>query len=264
MGPIVILALGSSVFPTLLAGVAILLSRDKPAKLLLAFWLGGLTVSVIAGILIVDAFGEKASSLGASGSTLAPPYSIAAGVAAIGLGTLIGTKRGRGWIDGWRARRSERKPHKDHKSQPWQDRMLGNGSVMLAATAGGILNLPGPFYLIALGDIASGNYGFWSQVGLILMFNVIMLALVELPMIGFIFDPERTDAWVSSFASWLNRNGIRIIALLAMLWGTSLIVKGISDAGSKSKASSSKKAQTDGRATASVLTYSAISRASSS
>ena len=261
MGEIILLALGSAVFPMLLAGVAVLLSREKPARLLVAFWLGGFTVSVTCGIVIVKSFGEKAASLGSEGHNLAPQYSIAIGMGAIAVALLIGTKRGMGLIDGWRKRRAEHKPHKNKPSRvkPWEDKMLGSGSVGLAVVAGGVLNLPGPFYLLALGNIAVGHYGTVEEIALIILFNLVMLLLVELPMIGFIFDPERTDAWVSEFSKWLNRNGIRIIALLAVLWGVTLMGKGIHDA-MDPQAEKHKSAQ----ATASAAAYSAVSRFSSS
>jgi hypothetical protein len=225
---IILYALASAIFPALLAGVAVILSREKPAKLLVAFWLGGFTVSVIAGMTIISAFGEKAASLGSEGKNLNPGYSVAIGVAALALGALLGTHGGRALIDGWRERRALKKPKKE-KCKPWEERMLDKGSIGIADIAGGVLNLPGPFYLLALGDIATHQYGFSGNLGLIVFFKLIMLLLVELPLIGFIFSPEKTDEWVSDFAGWLNRNGIKIVAGLAAVWGVVLIAKGVAD-----------------------------------
>ena len=56
MGEIILLALGSAVFPALLACVAILISRPEPRRLLLAFWVGGMGVSVICGLIAVKLF----------------------------------------------------------------------------------------------------------------------------------------------------------------------------------------------------------------
>ncbi len=225
---IIFYALVSAIFPALLAGVAVILSREKPAKLLVAFWLGGFSVSVIAGMVIISTFGEKAASLGSEGKNLSPHYSIAIGVAALALSALLGTHRGRALIDGWRERRAVKKPKKE-KGKPWEERMLGNGSIGVAALAGGVLNLPGPFYLLALGNIAAHHYGITGNLALVVFFNLIMLVLVELPLIGFIVSPEKTDEWVSDFAIWLNRNGIKIVAGLAGLWGVALIAKGVND-----------------------------------
>jgi hypothetical protein len=248
---ILLLAAGSAVFPMLLAGVAVLLSRENPAPLLLAFWLGGLTTSVTAGIVILQVFGEKASSLGAKGPNLAPPYSIAAGVAVIAIAWLLGSNKGRSILDGWRERRKEHKEAKHgtpakkegpSRSEKLEKKLLDGGTIF-AGVAGAILNLPGPFYLIALGDIATKHYPFGSEVLLVLMFNVIMLVLVEVPIIGFMVDPESTDRKVEALAKWLNRNGIKIVAGIALAAGVSMIYKGVNDWGHWQKTPSAKKAQ---------------------
>jgi hypothetical protein len=56
MADIVLLALAAAVFPTLIACVAIMISRPEPRRLLVAFYAGGLTVSVGAGIVVLNAF----------------------------------------------------------------------------------------------------------------------------------------------------------------------------------------------------------------
>lgn len=229
MGSILLLALGSAMFPALLAGAAVILSRERPARLLLAFWTGGLITSISAGLAILSAFGEHAAALDSSGGrSLSPVNTILAGAGAILIALLIGTRQGAKLIDGWRRRRERAHPKKPDRA-PWSERMLGNGSARVAFVAGAILNLPGPFYLIALGDIASAHYAPVVQGLIVLVFNLIMLLMVEVPMIGYVFDPERTDRWVGQFAAWLNRNGMRIIAVIAGGWGLSLLVKGIHD-----------------------------------
>jgi hypothetical protein len=263
---VLLLAAGSAVFPMLLAGVAVLLSREKPAPLLIAFWLGGFTTSITAGIIILQAFGERASSLGAKGPKLAPPYSVTAGVLIVAVAWLLGSKKGRSIIDGWRERRKEHKEAKGRvkapkegpsRSERLEQKLLGGG-VVFAGVAGAILNLPGPFYLIALGDIATKHYPLSSEILLILLFNLIMLVLVEVPLVGFLIDPEVTDRKVESLAKWLNRNGIKIVAGIALVWGVSMIGKGVSDWGHWQKKPSAKKAQVAVGAPSSAL-YSAIS-----
>jgi len=228
---IFLLALGSAVFPALLAGAAVILSRDKPARLLLAFWIGGLMTSISSGIAILVIFGEHAAALDHGSKSLSPVNLVLAGIAAILLGTLVGTKRGRALLDGWRQRRKHSRGSEKPKTDkaPWSERMLGNGSVGVAFVAGAILNLPGPFYLIALGDIGQADYSQLAELGLILFFNVIMLLMVEVPMIGYLFSPEATDRRVGQFAAWLNRNGMRIVGTIATLWGASLLGKGLRD-----------------------------------
>jgi len=71
MAHIVLLALAAAVFPTLIACVAIMISRPEPRRLLLAFYAGALIVSVTAGIVVLDAFNKfPADHAGAFASTL--------------------------------------------------------------------------------------------------------------------------------------------------------------------------------------------------
>ena len=52
---LVLLALAACVYPTLLAGVILILARPRPLRMLLGFLAGGVTISLIAGIAIVRA-----------------------------------------------------------------------------------------------------------------------------------------------------------------------------------------------------------------
>ncbi|HEY6397524.1 MAG TPA: hypothetical protein VIX82_08745 [Solirubrobacteraceae bacterium] len=52
MGSIILLAFGAGFFPTLLACVAIMISRPEPRWLLIAFYAGGLLTSISTGIAV--------------------------------------------------------------------------------------------------------------------------------------------------------------------------------------------------------------------
>ena len=95
---------------------------------------------------------------------------------------------------------------------------------------GAAINLPGPFYLLALGDIASGPYSTAEQLGLVLLFNAIMFLLVEVPLVGYLVQPEETAGRVASFSTWLNANGLRVMGWLVGAVGAGLIVQGIAAA----------------------------------
>jgi hypothetical protein len=64
MGSIILLAFGACFFPTLLACVAIMISRPEPRWLLIAFYAGGLLTSVIAGIAVLVVFVNGDAVLG--------------------------------------------------------------------------------------------------------------------------------------------------------------------------------------------------------
>jgi hypothetical protein len=92
---------------------------------------------------------------------------------------------------------------------------------------GAVINLPGPFYLLALGQIAHGSYSTLQQVGLILLFNAIMFLLLEVPLVGYLVRPEATAKRVTAMSGWLNANGLRITGWLVGLLGASLLAQGV-------------------------------------
>ena len=93
-----------------------------------------------------------------------------------------------------------------------------------------MIDLPGPFYLLALGDMATGGYSTAEQLGLIMLFNAIMFLLFEVPLIRYLVRPETTAERVASFATWLNANGLRVIGWLVGAVGVGLIAQGLAAA----------------------------------
>ncbi len=228
VGEIILLALGSAVFPALLACVAILISRPEPRRLLLAFYVGGLGISVACGLIGVKLFHDGKRVAGNTASTPHPVYSIAGGLVGLLLAWLLFSGRGRDAMDRWRARHPRRRPPKDADKPSWVERHLSEASVRVAFFVGVAINLPGPFYILALGDIAKGGYPASVQVALILVFNAIMFIMLEVPLVGYLINPEATAARVSRFGHWLNSNGMRIIGALVGLFSVSLLVQGFS------------------------------------
>ena len=100
----------------------------------------------------------------------------------------------------------------------------------MAFAIGAAINLPGPFYVLALGEIATGGYSRGAQIGLVLLSNAIMFALIEVPLAGYLVRPERTAEQVAALGLWLNRNGLRVMGALVALAGLSLVVHGVAAA----------------------------------
>jgi Sap, sulfolipid-1-addressing protein len=227
MGSIILLAFGASVFPTLLACVAIIISRPAPRLLLMAFYAGGLVTSVSTGIAVLALFTNGDAVLGSTPSAPHPTTSIVAGVIAL-LGTwVMASARGNAMLARWHSNHSHRRKPKRGDGQSWAERTLGRASWKVAFLVGAIINLPGPFYLLALGEIARGGYSAVQQAALILLFNAIMFLLLEVPLVGYLVRPDATAGRVTAMSRWLNANGLRITGWLVGLCGVSLLVQGI-------------------------------------
>ncbi len=227
MGSIILLAFGASVFPALLACVAIIISRPSPRVLLLAFYVGGVLTSVSAGVAVLAVFANGNAVLGSTQSAPHPSTSIVAGVTALLGAWLMASARGNAMLARWRSNRSHHDKAKRKDGRSWAERTLGRASPKVAFLVGAIINLPGPFYLLALGEIARGGYTAAQQAALILLFNAIMFLLLEIPLLGYVVRPEATAKWVAVMSRWLNANGLRITGWLVGLAGAGLLVDGI-------------------------------------
>src|SRR5689334_9391880 len=87
---IIPLALAAAVYPTLLAGVIIILGRPAPKPLLLGFLLGGLITSMVAGCIIVFALGGSVSK--SSQRSASPVVDLVGGILAVLIAVTLARK----------------------------------------------------------------------------------------------------------------------------------------------------------------------------
>src|ERR1700749_4109039 len=132
MGSIILLAFGAAVFPTLLACVAIIISRPAPRRLLLAFYAGGVLTSVSAGIGLLVVFSNGNAVLGNTRSSPHPTTSIVTGVVALFGAWVMASTRGNAMLTRLRSRHGHhrRRSHRDGPS--WAERTLGRASWKVA------------------------------------------------------------------------------------------------------------------------------------
>jgi hypothetical protein len=229
---LLLLAFDAALYPTLLAAVVILLAQERPVALLAAYLAGGMLVSVGLGLGIVLVLGGSSSLSSTSG------VSWVGDVAVGGLALLLAVALASRADQRMMQRRKERKERKQREApqpehdegkerEPWSQRLLAGGSVPLVFFAALAINLPGAAYLIALKDIAAGHHSTGADVALILLFNVIMFLLAEIPLLGLLFAPERTNALVQRANAWASGHGREIAIGLSLFLGLFLIVRGI-------------------------------------
>ena len=166
--------------------------------------------------------------LGSTSSHPSPGSSIIAGLVAVLVAWLMASQRGRA-LSRWRDHHPRRRAGAAD-TPSWAERRLAGASATVAFAVGAAINLPGPFYLLALGEIASGGYSSVQAFGLVLLFNVVMFMLLEVPLLGYLLRPERTAERVAELARWLNANGLRVMGWLVGAVGVGLIVQGMAAA----------------------------------
>jgi hypothetical protein len=221
---LVVLALSAAFYPTLFAAVVILLSQPRRVALMSAYLAGGLTISIGLGLAIVAAL-KASHTLQTSKSGLSWGADLAIGGLALLLAVALATRADQRLQDRRRSRRSPQDGAGEH--EPWSERILARGSVPIVFAAGIAINVPGASYLIALKDIAAGHHSTGLDIFQVLIFNLIMFLLAELPLLGLILAPERTDALVARTDHWFSENGRRIAMVVATLLGLFLIARGI-------------------------------------
>ena len=217
-------ALAAALNPTLLGATTVMLLLDHPKRLLLGYLAGALMTSVTLGLVIVFALDGSAST---AQHTLSPAMDLALGVLLLVIAFVIRPGRQPKETGRLAERRRKKEETKGDKGPPLWQRKLSQGSARTTFVVGALLTLPGASYLIGLHKIGDGDPSVAGAIVAVLVFNLIMLALLELPLIGFIFAPDWTPRAVDRFKKWVSRNARRLGFRLALVIGVLLIVRGL-------------------------------------
>ncbi|HYY20608.1 MAG TPA: GAP family protein, partial [Thermoleophilaceae bacterium] len=213
-------------YPALLAMVVLILARPNARRLLIAYYLGGLTISFVAGALILEAF-KAGHAVGASNRSVSPGVDIFAALLALVIFWVLLTGRDRRLRER-RERRKEVKAAKNgHSRDPWSARVLERESLGLTFAVALVLNLPGAMYLVALKDIAESKAGTAQTVLWVLLYNLIMFTLIEVPLLGYIASPEATKRRVAAMNAWLGGHGRQIAMGLCATAGAFFLARGL-------------------------------------
>jgi len=218
---VLILAIASAVSPTILAVVIVVLHRPRPQRLLAAYLFGGMLTSIAVGMAIVRSLHGLAVLSGPSPAA-DPIVNFTVGLLALIVAYVLATDRDARLEERRRERRAAR-PERD----PWSQRVLDRGTMPIAFAVGVVLNLPGAFYLVALKDIAQGQQGFGRQLLAVVVFNLIMFVLAEVPLLGYSFAPEETQDRVERLNAWLGRHARQIVIVVATTIGLYLVTRGV-------------------------------------
>jgi hypothetical protein len=212
MWELIPLALLSAIYPTLVAVVVVALTMPRPAKAMAFFLLGGMIASVSVGLAVVFAL-QGTSIVDSSESPVNPVVYFGAGVFALLLAVVL-----------------RRRPPAQHKEGDGRvTRLLGRSQKAgVAFGVGLLLNIaPGAWYVVALKDIAQSSWDTTEIVAVVVAFCIVMYALIEIPLLGFVFAPERAADLSRRFSTWLGDNNRTIAVTILAVGGSYLIIRGI-------------------------------------
>ena len=197
---ILLLGVLAAFWPTLLVVVIVAIRAPHPFRILIAFLVGGLLTCVTIGAVVIHLL-RKSELISDSQHTTDPVVEITCGVLALVAAYALGTQC---------------------RGSP-----QATGGVFLAFGVGIVLNIvPGVVPIVAIKDIAELDIGRAETLTVLLAFYVIMFSFVEIPLVGYVFAPSRTQSAVTRFNAWLNVNAIRLGIWALVAAGLYLIVRG--------------------------------------
>jgi hypothetical protein len=204
---ILVMAIAVSMEPFRIGMTALMLNRPRPALQLLAFLGGGFAMGATVGLVVIFAF--RPGLLGSAHFTL-PKVQIAIGALAVLMAALLAS----GVMPMPRV--------------PARARGLAHGPSLWVATAAGLgIALPSIDYLAVLAVIVASGAAPSTQVGALLVFNVVAFAFVELPLVAYLVAPERTRSLMAALNDWIRSRRRRGAAAVLVAVGCVLLVAGI-------------------------------------
>lgn len=236
MGIVLGLGLAAALYPQLLAVVVVILTRPSPRPLLWACYVGAVSVSVGCGIAVLLAFRSRETVLGSTSRSVGAATYLTLGALVLMFAVFAASGRGRALLGGNRRAREREPDRQEARGHVARVKLrageaLQRGSLPVALGVGGLLGLPGPFDLLALGHIARARYSTIAVVGLIAVFTLAKFLLIELPIVSYLLDPDRTAARVARFSTWMSANKITVVSAVVAVVGLVLVGRGISGLG---------------------------------
>jgi hypothetical protein len=222
MVTVLLLAFAAALNPTLLAVTTVILLLPEPKPLLIGYLIGALMTSITLGLLIVFKL-QGTSIADTAQNTLSPAADFAVGGLFLAVAYVLVTGRDRGV----RERRAARKADKEPSGPPRWQRFLSRGSSRDAFVVGALLTLPGASYLAGLGHLAGEDISNAATVVSVVVFNLIMLLLLELPTLAYVIAPETTPARVDRFKAAVARHGRRVAIFGFAILGGLLVFRAV-------------------------------------
>jgi hypothetical protein len=219
MGHVFLFALLAALNPTLVAASTLMMLLPNPKRLMLGYLCGALMTSITLGIVIVFWF-EGSEAVGTTEHSISPAATMTLGGIALAAAFAL--------RPGHESKRSQRRrSHKQDKGPPRWQHALQRGTARTTFVVGALLTLPGGAYLAGLSQIDKLNYSTAETVLLIVAFNLLMLALLEIPLISFTVAPHWTVGAIDRAKASIGRHGRRFASTALGAIGLLLVIKGV-------------------------------------
>lgn len=205
---VLVMAFAVSLEPFRIGMTVLMLNRPRPVLQLSAFLCGGFAMGMAVGLVVL--FILRRRLLGSAYVTL-PHVQILIGALALLAAAAVATK------DRW---------SRGAMPVPAQ-RLLQGSSLWVAAAAGLGIALPSVDYLATLTIILASGAAATAQVGALAMFHIVGFALVEIPLLAYLFAPRATREAITTINDWIrSRRRVEVATVLTVV-GSLLLTAGI-------------------------------------
>ncbi|MGV0742527.1 GAP family protein [Mycolicibacterium sp. XJ870] len=239
---VLVMAVVAGTDPLRIGVVAYMVSRRRPVRLLLPFFVVGFTVNLVVGAVVV--FVLRNTAVG--GGAIPPAVEIAIGGLALLIAVLSATGSLERMVRRVRGRRAVvgagvGEQATGHVAPPTLDslpivaKLPESIKAALrgeAAWAAGLLGLsngiPTPYYLAAMAAAITAGVSVGQQLAALVVFNLVGFGAALIPIISFWVAPDATRSGVERIYSWMRIHHRLVVAVIAGAVGVFFVGLGIS------------------------------------
>jgi hypothetical protein len=225
MNQVLVFSLAAALNPTLLTATTVMLLLPSPKRLLLGYLLGAYMTSITLGLVIVFAL-QDSGAVDTAEDTLSPGADVALGLILLVVAFMLHSGRHAERAE----QRKEKKAGEEEKTPRWRE-VMSKGRPRDTFIVGALLTLPGASYLAGLSEISQQDLSAPTTVLCVIGVNLIMLAILEVPLLGYTFAPDRTRKAMERFKEVLIQHGERILYFVALVMGLALMLRGLVELG---------------------------------
>lgn len=213
LATVLIMALAVSVEPFRIGMTVLMLNRPRPARQLFAFLCGGFVMGTTVGLIVLFVFRRIVA--GTSVVTV-PRMQFLIGLVVLGIAAIVGSDL------------VSRLGSRPAKLTAPATRLLRGDSLSVAGVAGLSIALPSVDYLAALAVILASGAAALTQVAVLVAFNVVAFALVEIPLVAYLVAPGPTARAVAALHEWIRSRRRRDVAITLAVIGCAFLAIGAS------------------------------------
>jgi hypothetical protein len=236
---VVVLALVAATDPLRLGWAVVLISQPRPIPNLLAFWFGGMTTGIAVAVSLLVLLRDFALRItqtvsSAAASSTARHIQLTTGVLALLIATVIAVRRlarQRAKLPVPTSASSAQAPQSSAPTAfswlPTRVRNALEAKFLWVAFGVGLGSATNPVEsLIALAVILESGAATGTQVGAAVMFTVVVLTVIEIPLIGYLTIPAKTEAVMLQLHNWMRAHRPRILTVIVAAAGVLMVIAG--------------------------------------